>query len=85
MSLKHKQLTASAAMELTPKKGGPKIKVSLTMLLKTNVEKMSLCGLAMMSLKKSQLGPSCHDVDEKVEVSCQRSALSSQLSAFSYQ
>jgi hypothetical protein len=35
------------------KKGGPKMKVSLTMLLKTNVEKMSVCALETMLLKTS--------------------------------
>jgi hypothetical protein len=45
-------------------KGGPKMKVSPTMLLKTHVEKMSLCGLATMLLKKSKLGLVCHDFAE---------------------
>ena len=31
------------------------MKVSLTMLLKTNGEKMSVCGFAKMLLKKSKL------------------------------
>jgi hypothetical protein len=37
------------------KKGGPKMKVSSIMLLKTNVEKMSVCGLAKMLLKTHNL------------------------------
>jgi len=35
------------------------------MLLKTNVEKMSLLGLDTMLMKTSQLQPFYHDVDEK--------------------
>jgi hypothetical protein len=37
------------------KKGGPKMKVSLTMLLKTNVEKMSVLHPETMSMKTSNL------------------------------
>jgi hypothetical protein len=53
MSLKQNQLARYAATELTGKKGGPKMKVSLTMLLKTNVEKMSVCAFETMLLKTS--------------------------------
>jgi hypothetical protein len=37
------------------KKGGPKMKVSLTMLLKTNVEKMSVLKSVTMLMKTSKL------------------------------
>ena len=40
------------------------MKVSSTMLLKTNSEKMSVCGLAMILLKTNKLLLACHDVDE---------------------
>jgi hypothetical protein len=35
------------------------------MLLKTNGEKMSVCGLAMILLKTNKLRVACQDVDEK--------------------
>jgi hypothetical protein len=55
ISLKQKQLVDCAAMTVRGKKGGPKMKVSLTMLLKTNVEKMSLSHLETMSMKTNRL------------------------------
>jgi hypothetical protein len=38
---------------------------SFAMLLKTNVENMSLFRLATMLMKPNELKHSCHDVDEK--------------------
>jgi hypothetical protein len=46
------------------KKGKLKMKASLTMLLKTHVEKMSLFGFATMSMKANALPEVCHDVVE---------------------
>jgi hypothetical protein len=37
------------------KKGGPKMKVSITMLLKTNVEKMSVLRFATILMKTNKL------------------------------
>jgi hypothetical protein len=42
-----------------------KMKASLAMLLKTNVEKMSVSLLATMFMKTGILSYACHDVDEK--------------------
>jgi hypothetical protein len=47
------------------KKGGPKMKVSLAMLLKTHVEKMSLRPYATILMKTGKLDFVCHDVDEE--------------------
>jgi hypothetical protein len=55
MSFKLKELFDFAAIRLAKKKGGPKMKVSPTMLLKANGEKMSVCGFAKMLLKKHEL------------------------------
>ena len=41
------------------------MKDSPIMLLKTNVEKMSVCGLAIMSMKTNELNCSSHYVDER--------------------
>jgi hypothetical protein len=46
------------------------MKVSLTMLLKTNGEEMPVCGFATMLMKKSKLSPLCHDVLENKLDSC---------------
>ena len=46
-------------------KGEMKKKDDPTMLLKTNVEKMSLCGSATILMKTNELYLLCHDVDEK--------------------
>jgi hypothetical protein len=46
-------------------KGELKMKVSLAMLLKTHIEKMSLFRLATMFMETNDLSCSCHDVDEK--------------------
>jgi hypothetical protein len=48
-----------------PENGGQYLRDSAIMLLKTNVEKMSIYGLATMSLKRRQLSRSCHYVAEK--------------------
>jgi len=53
-SLKLKELVYSEVAWLT-KKRGPKMKVSLTMLLKTNGEKMSVLRFSTMLLKRSKL------------------------------
>ena len=45
--------------------GKLKMKVSLAMLLKTNIEKMSAFRLATMLMKTNDLNSVCHDVDEK--------------------
>jgi hypothetical protein len=55
MSLKHQELFDTVAWGLRGKKGGPKMKVSLTMLLKTNVEKMSVLKSVTMLMKTSEL------------------------------
>jgi hypothetical protein len=44
---------------------GGKMKGCLTMLLKTNGEKMSETSLATMLMKTKDLQGACHDVDEK--------------------
>jgi hypothetical protein len=44
--------------------GKLKMQVSLAMLLKTHVEKMSTFGFATMFMKAKDLHWSCHDVDE---------------------
>jgi hypothetical protein len=41
------------------------MKVSSTMLLKTNGEKMSVCGLSKMLVKINELYSSFQDVDER--------------------
>jgi hypothetical protein len=41
------------------------MKDSAIMLLKTNVEKMSVSGLAIMLMKTSELSRPCHYVNEK--------------------
>jgi hypothetical protein len=46
------------------KKGGLKIKACAIMLLKTNVEKMSLLGSAIISMKTKGLFHSCHHIHE---------------------
>ena len=46
------------------KSGGGKNKVCSTMLLKTNVEKMSIFGLSTMCMKISNLWPPLHDVKQ---------------------
>jgi hypothetical protein len=46
-------------------KGKLKMKVSLAMLLKTNVEKMSTFDLATMLMKTNDLNCVYHDVDDK--------------------
>jgi hypothetical protein len=48
--LKLKELVYSDVAMAT-KKGAPKMEVSLKMLLKTNGEKMPVCGIAKMLLK----------------------------------
>jgi hypothetical protein len=53
-----------------PKKGGPKMKVSPTMLLKTNVEKMSHFSSAMMSLKTHGLSDFARMLMKMNLVSC---------------
>jgi hypothetical protein len=63
--LKKQELVDSTVARVTGKKGGPKMKVSLTMLLKTNGEKMSVCGLETMLLKTIKLYFSSNDVYEK--------------------
>ena len=40
------------------------MEVSSIMLLKTNVEKMSVCGLSKMLMKINELYVSFHDVDD---------------------
>jgi hypothetical protein len=47
------------------KRGGEKMKASYAMLLKTNGGKIPVPPLSTMLLKKNELHPSCHDVDEK--------------------
>jgi hypothetical protein len=54
-SIEKETLSSSSRDEGGGEKGGPKMKVSPKMLLKTHVEKMSLCGLAKMLLKQSKL------------------------------
>ena len=44
---------------------GEKMKVSSTMLLKTNGEKMSVFRLSTMLMKTQELNPSFHDIDER--------------------
>jgi hypothetical protein len=39
------------------------------MFMKTNVEKMSLCGLATMFMKTKDMPAHCHDIDENERVS----------------
>jgi hypothetical protein len=46
------------------KKGDQKLKASAIMLLKTNIEKMSVLGLAIISLKIKDLSYSSHYVYE---------------------
>jgi hypothetical protein len=48
------------------KNGGEIMKVSLIILLKTNVEKMSLYCLAIMLLKARNIQAACHYVDETI-------------------
>ena len=52
------------ALTSTPEKRGGEMKVSSIMLLKTNVEKMSVCELSMMLMKIKELLFHFHDVDD---------------------
>jgi hypothetical protein len=53
--LKRQHLVDHGATRMSGEKGGPKMKVSLTMLLKTNVEKMSVLKSVTMLMKTSEL------------------------------
>jgi hypothetical protein len=55
MPLKQQQLADCAGTRVRGKKGGPKMKVSLTMLLKANVVKMSVLRFETMLMKTSKL------------------------------
>jgi hypothetical protein len=46
------------------KKGDSYLKASAIMLLKTNIEKMSVLGLAIISMKTNGLSCACHYVNE---------------------
>jgi hypothetical protein len=50
---------------VTKKNGRLKMRDRAIMLLKTNVEKMSVYGLAIMLMKTDELNASSHYVDEK--------------------
>jgi hypothetical protein len=47
-------------------RGDQKMKVDPTKLLKTNIEKMSTSGFAMMFMKTKDLNLFCHDVYENI-------------------